>query len=99
MMIGVERRQQLVELVEQRMTASVANLSRHSGVSAATTRRDLAGLSQRAMIEWAYGGAAPGAGGHRDPGAAAATSCHRVGAQPRALGERCPARTERRTFP
>jgi hypothetical protein len=51
------------------------------------------------MIEWAYGGAAPGAGGHRDPGAAAATSCHRVGAQPRALGERCPARTERRTFP
>ena len=57
-MIGVERRQQLVELVEKRNTATVADLSQHFGVSAATIRRDLAELSQRGMIERAHGGAA-----------------------------------------
>jgi DeoR/GlpR family transcriptional regulator of sugar metabolism len=57
-MIGVERRQQMVELVEQRNIVTVAELSEHFGVSAATVRRDLTQLSRRGMIERAHGGAA-----------------------------------------
>ena len=57
-MISVERRQQLVELIEQRNTVTVAELSEHFGVSAATIRRDLTLLSRRGMIERAHGGAA-----------------------------------------
>jgi DeoR/GlpR family transcriptional regulator of sugar metabolism len=57
-MIGVERRQQLVELVEKRNTVTVAELSDHFGVSSATIRRDLSELSRRGMIERAHGGAA-----------------------------------------
>jgi DeoR/GlpR family transcriptional regulator of sugar metabolism len=57
-MIGVERRQQLVELIEQRNAVTVAELSERFGVSAATIRRDLSELSQRGVIERAHGGAA-----------------------------------------
>lgn len=57
-MIGVERRQQMVELVEQKNTITVAELSAHFGVSPATIRRDLTLLSRRGMIERAHGGAA-----------------------------------------
>ncbi len=56
-MISAERRQQLVELVEQRKSVTVAELSEHFGMSPATIRRDLA-LSQQGMIERAHGGAA-----------------------------------------
>jgi DeoR/GlpR family transcriptional regulator of sugar metabolism len=57
-MISAERRQQLVELVEQRKSVTVAELSEHFGVSPATIRRDLGQLSRRGMIERAHGGAA-----------------------------------------
>jgi DeoR/GlpR family transcriptional regulator of sugar metabolism len=57
-MLDTERRQQLVELVEQRNSLTVAELSAHFGVSPATIRRDLGQLSQRGMIERAHGGAA-----------------------------------------
>jgi DeoR/GlpR family transcriptional regulator of sugar metabolism len=57
-MIGVERRQQLVELIEQRNAVTVAELGEHFGVSAATIRRDLSELSKRGIIERAHGGAA-----------------------------------------
>ncbi len=57
-MLDAERRQQLVELVEQRSSLTVVELSDHFKVSAATIRRDLAQLSQRGMIERAHGGAA-----------------------------------------
>ncbi|MBA2468054.1 MAG: DeoR/GlpR transcriptional regulator [Chloroflexia bacterium] len=57
-MLDTERRQQLVELVEQRNSLTVAELSDYFKVSAATIRRDLSQLSQRGMIERAHGGAA-----------------------------------------
>src|SRR5687768_5212397 len=57
-MLNTERRQQLVELVEQRKGLTVAELSAHFNVSPATIRRDLSQLSQRGMIERAHGGAA-----------------------------------------
>ena len=57
-MLDAERRQQLVELVEQRNSLTVADLSSHFRVSPATIRRDLRQLSQRGMIERAHGGAA-----------------------------------------
>ncbi len=57
-MLDTERRQQIVELVEQRNSLTVAELSAHFGVSAATIRRDLSQLSERGMIERAHGGAA-----------------------------------------
>jgi DeoR/GlpR family transcriptional regulator of sugar metabolism len=57
-MLNTERRQQLVELVEQRKSLTVTELSAHFNVSPATIRRDLSQLSQRGMIERAHGGAA-----------------------------------------
>ena len=57
-MLDTERRQQLVQLVEQRNSLTVAELSVHFRVSPATIRRDLSQLSQRGMIERAHGGAA-----------------------------------------
>lgn len=56
--LNAERRQQLVELVEQRNSLTVAELSDHFKVSSATIRRDLSHLSQRGMIERAHGGVA-----------------------------------------
>lgn len=57
-MLDAERRQQMVELVEQRSSLTVGQLSEHFGVSPATVRRDLSQLSQRGLIERAHGGAA-----------------------------------------
>lgn len=57
-MLDTERRQQLVDLVEQHNSLTVAELCAHFGVSAATIRRDLSQLSQRGMIQRAHGGAA-----------------------------------------
>jgi len=57
-MLDTERRQQIVDLVEQRNSLTVSELGAHFGVSAATIRRDLNLLSQRGMIERAHGGAA-----------------------------------------
>jgi len=56
-MLDAERRQQMVELVEQRSSLTVVELSKHFGVSPATIRRDLSLLSQRGLIERAHGGA------------------------------------------
>lgn len=56
--LDVERRQQIVALVEQRNSVTVADLSERLGVSAATVRRDLILLSQRGLIVRAHGGAA-----------------------------------------
>ena len=57
-MLDTERRQQIVDLVEQRKSLTVAELGAHFNVSAATIRRDLNLLSKRGMIERAHGGAA-----------------------------------------
>ena len=57
-MLDTERRQQIVDLVEQRNSLTVAELSEHFKVSLATIRRDLGQLSERGMIERAHGGAA-----------------------------------------
>lgn len=57
-MLDTERRQRLVELVDQRHSLTVAELSAELSVSPATIRRDLAQLSQQGMIERAHGGAA-----------------------------------------
>lgn len=57
-MLDTERRQQIVDLVEQRKSLTVSELGEHFKVSAATIRRDLNLLSQRGMIERAHGGAA-----------------------------------------
>lgn len=57
-MLDAERRQQLVELVDQHNSLTVAELTAHFKVSAATIRRDLSQLSARGMIERAHGGAA-----------------------------------------
>jgi DeoR/GlpR family transcriptional regulator of sugar metabolism len=57
-MLDTERRQQIVDLVEQRNSLTVTELGALFSVSAATIRRDLNLLSQRGMIERAHGGAA-----------------------------------------
>jgi DeoR/GlpR family transcriptional regulator of sugar metabolism len=57
-MLDTERRQQIVDLVEQRKSLTVTELGAHFSVSAATIRRDLNLLSKRGMIERAHGGAA-----------------------------------------
>lgn len=57
-MLDTERRQQIVDLVEQRKSLTVAELGAHFNVSAATIRRDLRLLSERGMLERAHGGAA-----------------------------------------
>jgi DeoR/GlpR family transcriptional regulator of sugar metabolism len=57
-MLGAERRQLIVGLLEQHRSQTVAELSARFGVSQATVRRDLNVLSQRGMIERAHGGAA-----------------------------------------
>lgn len=57
-MLDAERRQHLVDLVEERNSLTVIELSEHFGVSPATIRRDLSQLSQRGLIERAHGGAA-----------------------------------------
>ncbi len=57
-MLDTERRQQLVELVDQRHSLTVSELSEFFKVSPATIRRDLSLLSKRGMIERAHGGAA-----------------------------------------
>jgi DeoR/GlpR family transcriptional regulator of sugar metabolism len=56
-MLDAERRQHMVELVEQRSSLTVAELSKYFEVSPATIRRDLSQLSQRGLIERAHGGA------------------------------------------
>lgn len=56
--LDVERRQQIVAIVEQQNSVTVAELSERLGVSAATIRRDLIQLSQRGLIVRAHGGAA-----------------------------------------
>jgi len=58
-MLDVERRQRVVDFIDQNGRATVDELSRHFGVSAATARRDLVHLSQRGLIERAHGGAIP----------------------------------------
>lgn len=57
-MLNTERRQQIIELVEQQRSATVTELSERFNVSMATIRRDLDDLSRRGMIERAHGGAA-----------------------------------------
>lgn len=57
-MLNAERRQQIIELVEQRKSVTVAELGARFNVSPATIRRDLSELSKRGMIERAHGGAA-----------------------------------------
>jgi DeoR/GlpR family transcriptional regulator of sugar metabolism len=56
--LDVERRQQIVALVDHENSVTVADLSKRLGVSAATIRRDLIQLSQRGLIVRAHGGAA-----------------------------------------
>lgn len=56
--LDVERRQQIVALVDQHNSMTVGDLSTRLGVSAATIRRDLVQLSQRGLILRAHGGAA-----------------------------------------
>ncbi len=58
-LLDVERRQQMVNFIEQQNGATVEELSRHFAVSEATVRRDLLQLSTRGLIERAHGGAAP----------------------------------------
>jgi DeoR family transcriptional regulator of aga operon len=56
--LDVERRQQIVALVDHENSVTVADLSKRLGVSAATIRRDLIQLSQHGLIVRAHGGAA-----------------------------------------
>ena len=58
-MLDGERRQRMVELVEQNNGATVAELGERFGISRATVRRDLAQLQERGFIERAHGGATP----------------------------------------
>lgn len=58
-MLDAARRQRIVDLVEQRNGATVAELSEYFGISAATVRRDLLQLSEQGLIERAHGGAVP----------------------------------------
>jgi len=64
-MLDVERRQQIVDFIEQHSGATVDELRRHFAVSEATVRRDLLQLSKRGLIERAHGGAGPRR--HRHP--------------------------------
>lgn len=57
--LDAERRQQMVDYVEARHGATVAQLSERFGVSGATVRRDLLQLDRRGLIERAHGGAVP----------------------------------------
>ena len=57
--LDAERRQQMVIFVDEHRGATVAQLSRRFGVSAATVRRDLVQLSRRGLVERAHGGAVP----------------------------------------
>ncbi len=54
--LDVERRQQIVALVESNISQTVAELSERFGVSPATIRRDLQLLSTRGLVERAHGG-------------------------------------------
>jgi len=56
-MLDVERRQRVADFIERHGRATVDELSRHFGVSAATARRDLGQLSRLGVIERAHGGA------------------------------------------
>jgi len=58
-MLDGERRQRMVEFVEQNDGATVAELSEQFLVSQATVRRDLTQLQERGFIERAHGGATP----------------------------------------
>jgi DeoR family transcriptional regulator of aga operon len=58
-MLDAGRRQSIVDLVEQRNGATVAELSEYFGISAATVRRDLLQLNEQGLIERAHGGAVP----------------------------------------
>lgn len=58
-MLDVERRQRVVDFVEQTGGATVAEIGGRFGVSEATVRRDLSQLSRRGLLERGHGGAVP----------------------------------------
>jgi DeoR family transcriptional regulator, fructose operon transcriptional repressor len=56
-MLIVERQKRVLEILRQRGTAQLEDLSRELGVSASTIRRDLELLESRGVVERTHGGA------------------------------------------
>jgi len=58
-MLSAQRRQQILQRLEQEGTISVAALSREWGLSEDTLRRDLRDLAEEGLIQRVHGGALP----------------------------------------
>lgn len=56
-MLAAERRERIVELVDQRSSVSIADLKSHFGISAVTARSDLSVLEEQGRLRKMYGGA------------------------------------------
>ncbi len=56
-LLGLERQERIAQLLEQRSTITVAEISESFDVSEATARRDLAALASRNLIRRVHGGA------------------------------------------
>lgn len=56
-MFGIERQEEIEEILRRERTISVAELSRKFAVSEATIRRDLKSLAEKKAIQRVYGGA------------------------------------------
>ena len=56
-LLGLERQERIAELLEQKGTLTVAEISHSFGVSEATVRRDLAALAAQNVIRRVHGGA------------------------------------------
>lgn len=56
-MLGTERRQQILQLLEDKGVISVPDLSARFGVSESTIRRDLQKLAQEGLLQRTHGGA------------------------------------------
>ena len=56
-LLGLERQERIAELVDQKGTLTIAEISGAFGVSEATARRDLAALASQNRIRRVHGGA------------------------------------------
>ena len=56
-LLGLERQERIAQILEQRGTLTVAEISESFDVSEATARRDLAALASRNLIRRVHGGA------------------------------------------
>ena len=76
-MLAEERRQAVVDLVRSRGAARLAELAEELGVSEMTTRRDVAELAARGLVDRVHGGAmAPRAASTDEPGFTAKSALH-----------------------